>query len=166
MKPQKAYNFNIVQHSKLNLILFIFLIFQIFIFSISHYRIQIPKSIVNFAIKHDKKSYDLKLSKIEYKFPNSFFLEKCEFFHNKSNYCFENVSFSFDSFFEKIKFNNFSIDRIRIDSDKYNFVLNDITGCKNKENIITRFRFESEFLISNFLGIFNTKELIKLSSKI
>ncbi len=103
MKPQKAYNFNFVNKSKLNIFLLFFLLFQISIFTIALFKIQIPLAILNFGINYTGIPNNLKINKVDYKFPNKFFIEKCFFSHKTGDLSFNNINFTVDSFFEKNK---------------------------------------------------------------
>lgn len=165
MKPQKAYNFNFVNKSKLNIFLLFFLLFQISIFTIAFFKIQIPLAILNFGINYTGIPNNLKINKVDYKFPNKFFIEKCIFSHKTGDLSFNNINFTVDSFFEKIKINNLSIDKINVISSDYNLVLTDVSGYKIQEELFTKLTIESKFLKSKLIGILNINNLLDQSSK-
>ena len=164
MRPHKAYNLNFGKKSKTNHFLIIFLFVQFSLYTISHFKIQVPELVINYGINYFGKSQNIQINSLEYKFPNKFFIKKAILSSKNGHSKFKNINFNLDSFFSKLKIDNLRIEEISILYPNNELTISDIIGYKRNNNIITQFNVNNQFCDLNFFGILNVKKLININS--
>ena len=164
MRPQKAYILNFGNKSKLTFCLIVALILQIFLYSISKSKIEIPSIIIKYGINYLGISKKIQVETLEYKFPNKFFVEKTILSNENGIYSFKNTFFTLNSLFDEIIFDKLRIEEINIQYNQDDFLIKDVIAYKDNQNIKTQFHLNSKFFDIKLKGNLNKRKLIGYKS--